>query len=129
MQRILIIDDDTVTRALCRHFLEEAGYQVTDTDSGVEALELLKKEQFDLVITDLMMPVKDGLQTILEIQRLPQKHKIIAMSSGGPSKSTRLLKVAQGYGAVQTLMKPLSVDEFLDTVAKALQSAPGEPSA
>src|SRR5437764_188796 len=126
MPRILIIDDDTVTRALCRHFLEEAGHQVIDTESGDEALELLKKEPFDLVITDLMMPAKDGLQTILEIQRLPQKFKIIAMSSGGPTRSTRLLKVAKGYGALETLLKPLTPDEFLNAVAKALQSGSGE---
>jgi len=122
MPRILIIDDDGITRSLCRHFLEEAGYHVTDTDSGDMALDLLKTESFDLIITDLMMPAKDGLQTILEIQRLPQKHKIIAMSSGGPSRSTRLLKVAQGYGAVETLLKPLSPDVFLEAVARALQS-------
>jgi len=121
MPRILIIDDDGVTRSLCRHFLEEAGYQVTDTDSGDTALEMLKTESFDLVVTDLMMPAKDGLQTILEIKRLPQKYKIIAMSSGGPTRSTRLLKVAQGYGAVETLLKPLSPEVFLEAVAKALQ--------
>src|SRR5256885_13846226 len=88
MHRILVIDDDGITRSLCRHFLEEAGYHVTDTDSGDTALDLLKTESFDLIVTDLMMPAKDGLQTILEIQRLPQKHKIIAMSSGGSRRDT-----------------------------------------
>jgi CheY-like chemotaxis protein len=124
MHRILIIDDDNITRSLARYFLEEAGYQVTDTESGELALRLLEKEPVDLIITDLLMPAKDGLQTILEIQRLPQKFKIIAMSSGGPTNSTRLLKVAKSYGAVQTLLKPLSPDELLDAVAKALQDGP-----
>lgn len=121
MHRILIIDDDNITRALMRHFLEEAGYHVTDTESGALALDLLQTESFDLIITDLMMPAKDGLQTILEIQRLPQKVKIIAISSGGPQRSTRLLQVAKNYGAVETLLKPLSPDELIEAVARALQ--------
>jgi CheY-like chemotaxis protein len=121
MHHILVIDDDDITRGLIRHFLEEAGYQVTDTDSGALALELLEKEAIDLIITDLMMPAKDGLQTILEIQRLPNKFKIIAMSSGGPSRSTRLLQMAKSYGAIETLLKPLSPDQLIDAVARALQ--------
>jgi CheY-like chemotaxis protein len=123
MPRILIIDDDDITRTLARHFLQEAGYEVIDTDSGEHALELLENEHVDLVITDLLMPAKDGLQTILEIRRLPQNFKIIAMSSGGPSNSTRLLKVAKSYGAVETLLKPLTPDTLVDAVARALQNS------
>jgi CheY-like chemotaxis protein len=122
MPRILVIDDDQVTRMLVRHFLGEAGYEVTDTDSGDTALKILETESFDLVITDLLMPAKDGLQTILEIQRLPQKMKIIAISSGGPTNSPRLLAMAQRYGAVATLLKPLSHDSLLEAVSKALES-------
>jgi CheY-like chemotaxis protein len=124
MRRVLIIDDDEITRAFARHFLQEAGYEVIDTDSGDHALRLLETEAIDLIITDLMMPAKDGLQTILEIQRLPRKYKIIAISSGGPSQSTRLLKVAKSYGAVQTLLKPLTPDALLEAVSQALEANP-----
>src|SRR5258706_1284852 len=100
MQRILIIDDDNTTRCLARYFLEEAGYHVTDTESGELALRMLETEPVDLIITDLMMPAKDGLQTILEIQRLPRKFKIIAMSSGSPTKVTRRPPVAARHRCV-----------------------------
>jgi CheY-like chemotaxis protein len=122
MQQILVIDDDVVTRSLVRHFLTEAGYEVTDTDSGDTALQLLQTQSFDLVITDLLMPAKDGLQTILEIQRLPKKHKIIAISSGGPTNSPRLLATAKRYGAVDALLKPLLPEQLIEAVKKALQS-------
>jgi len=122
MGRILLIDDDDVTRLLMRHLLEDAGYEVQETNSGEVALSILQEQEpFDLVITDLLMPAKDGLQTILEIQRLPRKQKIIAISSGGPTRSSRLLSMAKSYGALQTLLKPLSAESLLTAVREVLE--------
>ena len=123
MPRILIIDDDDLTRAILRVWLQEAGYDVSDTSSGDEALNVLQQESIDLVITDMMMPAKDGLQTILEIRRLPQRFKIIAISSGGPTNSSRLLETAKRFGAISTLAKPFSAEQLAETVAAALSSS------
>jgi CheY-like chemotaxis protein len=122
MQRILVIDDDDLTRAILREWLQTAGYEVSDTNSGESALGILQSEAIDLVITDIMMPAKDGLQTILEIRRLPQPFKIIAISSGGSTNSTRLLQVAKSFGAISTLMKPFSEAQIVEAVTNALQS-------
>ena len=82
MQRILIIDDDEMFRDFLKQRLTRQGYYVVDTDDGINAMRLLDQNDFDLTITDIIMPDKEGIETITDIKRLLPLMEIIAMSGG-----------------------------------------------
>jgi CheY-like chemotaxis protein len=118
--RILIIDDEHMTRSLLKQILERESYDVFDAANGNEALEQCRKQNFDLVITDILMPDKEGLETITELRRDYSDIKIIAMSGGGRIGNLDFLGVAQLMGAKRTLSKPFSRQEILATVKEVL---------
>lgn len=104
---------------LCK-VLEKAGHEVRDAANGRVALELYRQEPGDLIITDLVMPEKEGLESIRELRRLNPAVKIIAISGGGRMDPRLNLVMAQNLGARKTLAKPFSNQEILDTVALVL---------
>ena len=116
--RILVVDDDKAVRLLLRTLLERRGHSVVEAADGAEGLECYRAAPADLVITDIQMPVMDGLQMIKELRGAFPTVKIIAISGekGG-------LAAAQPLSQC-TFEKPLSMEEFLDAVQK-FASAPG----
>ena len=122
-QRIMIVDDDAGIRRALHILLSRAGYQVTQARDGIEALRLWRDRGGDLVITDLHMPEKDGIQTIVELQSHTPGIRIIAMSGGGQTKRLDLLGNATMLGAVFTIEKPFTLNEMMSVVRRALAVA------
>jgi DNA-binding response OmpR family regulator len=120
MAKILLVDDDDNFRAMLGRVLGDAGHIVTMAVNGNEALRLVQENAFDLVITDLMMPEKEGIETIVELRRKIPGLKIIAMSGGGFNAPEIYLNLARKLGAVQTLAKPFPGTELLAAVASVL---------
>ncbi|TKB82777.1 MAG: response regulator [Nitrospira sp.] len=108
---ILVIDDDPDIRRLLRLALEEAGYDVREAQDGNDGLAIAKQEPCSLVIVDLFMPGKEGLETILALRREMPLIKLIAMSGG--SGHTDMLPAARSFGADQTIHKPYELDRLL----------------
>jgi len=124
MQRILIIDDDHHILLMIKKMLERAGFEVDLASNGNEGVELFNKMPVDLVITDIIMPEKEGLETIREMKRLRPDLKIIAMSGGGKVSSDNYLNTAKIFGASKILAKPFSQKQMVSAVHDLL----GEPS-
>jgi DNA-binding response OmpR family regulator len=123
MANILLVDDDAPFVKMQRDFLRHAGHTVSTAGNGKEAMDLVAVNDFDLVITDLIMPEKEGIETILELRRKAPKIKIIAMSGGGGWIDIRdSLTMAQQLGASLTLAKPFSGEELTAAVAQVLSS-------
>lgn len=108
MKKILIIDDDHHILLMIKKMLERAGFEVDLASNGNEGLELFKRIPADLVITDIIMPEKEGLETIREMKRLSSDLKIIAMSGGGKISADNYLETAKIFGASKVLQKPFS---------------------
>lgn len=121
MQRILIIDDEEAARDILRMILENEGYQVVEASNGQEGVELFRRQPFDLVVTDLVMPVKDGLKTIIELRQTDPVIPVIAISGGGAIDKERYLSIAGYIDGVMTLSKPYTRQGLLEAVACLLQ--------
>jgi CheY-like chemotaxis protein len=120
MQRILVIDDDEQMRALLRDILERAGYEVTEAQHGLEGLKLFRARPADLVVTDLIMPEKEGVETILELRAEYPEVPIIAVSGGGRNGPRDYLEIAARLGARRTVAKPFTRQEILAAVQQSL---------
>ena len=121
MARILIIDDEDQIRKMLRQMLERAGYEVDDAPNGKEGIQRFRQQPADLIITDIIMQEKDGIETIMELRREYPDVKIIAVSGGG----TRLtcdscLRAAEVAGADRSFTKPVNVSGLLDAVSELL---------
>ena len=117
---ILITDDDPTLRAIGAELLTCEGYRVLEAGDGDEALRLIEVEPVDLLILDMLMPNKDGLETIMELRRRGSEVRILAISSGGSMDINTLLRSAMVFGADRTLSKPLPLSTFADTIADML---------
>ena len=116
---ILVIDDDELIRLTCRNILKKMECNVIEAENGVDGLTQFKKEHPSIVITDLLMPDKEGLETISDIKRNDKTVKIIAMSGGGSTQNMSFLNIAKQMGADIILSKPFKPDELLGAI-KAL---------
>lgn len=123
MERILIIDDEAPIRSMIRLILERAGYAVAEASDGVEGIRCFREAPADLIITDLIMPNKDGIGLILELKKEFSNAKIIAMSGGGLNRPEGYLRGAQKLGAAYTLSKPINRQELLRAVKDTLKEA------
>ncbi len=123
MQKILVIDDDAVVRETIIQILEDYGYEVVSAEDGSRGVKLFRSERPDLVITDIIMPEKEGIQTIMEIRAECPTAKIIAVSGGGRIGNTDFLKIAQKLGATDIIAKPFDPDEFLSRISQCLGTA------
>jgi CheY-like chemotaxis protein len=121
MRRILVIDDEVGIRRALRTVLELAGYQIREARNGQDALRLWREEESDLVITDIHMPDKDGIETILELRALSPDLPIIAVSGSGEKKSRDLLQDAKLFGRIWTMDKPFGLTELLERVSEVLE--------
>ena len=118
--QILVIEDDFAVRELMLQTLTKAGYQVIAAEDGVQGLNLFREKNPDLVITDIVMPQKEGLQTIIELRQQAPHVKVIAMSGGGRFGNGDYLKLARKFGARKTVSKPFLRDEMLAVVREVL---------
>ena len=116
MARILIIEDDAQVRVILRKILERAGYEVEPAPDGKAGIESYRERRADLVITDIIMPEKEGLETIMELRLEFPDVKIVAMSGGGAIGPEYYLKTAKALGALRTLRKPIERDDLLKAV-------------
>ncbi len=121
--RILVIDDDDQIRELLRRTLDWAGYTVIEAVNGKVAMRLQRQEPADLVITDLIMPEQEGLETISSLKREFPEVKIIAVSGGGRIGPETYLPTAKELGADRIFTKPFSVREIVETVEELLRHA------
>ena len=124
MPRILLVDDDDSFRKMLRLSLVRLGHEVVEARDGKEAVRLVREGPPDVMVTDLVMPEKEGLETIDEVRRQYPGLKIIAMSGGGRVNASDYLKIARAMGADQVLAKPFSIDE----IAASLSSVLGKPA-
>ena len=120
MQSILVIDDDKLMCLALARILVSAGYEVVQAYNGEEGLQQYRTRKFDLVITDLIMPDKEGIQIIRELRKEDGGIRIIAMSAGGRGGATDYLKWARLMGAKQCLSKPIRREELLEAVTSVL---------
>lgn len=120
MKRILVVDDEAQIRTMLTQMLEQEGYTVITAENGEEGLAMVGRHAFDLVVTDMIMPVKDGLKFIMELIRDYPDLKILAISGGGAIKAERYLTMAGYLGDIATLEKPFKRDAFLELVRKQM---------
>lgn len=116
---ILIVDDEEQIRFVLRKILEKEGYTVREASNGNEALHTHREKQADLIITDIIMPDKEGLETILELKNEFPDTKIFAMSGGGKNSPEQYLHMARGLGADRVFIKPFNRKDILSAVAEA----------
>ena len=122
--RILIIDDDDLVRQTLRRVLESVGFQVVEAADGRQGTLLYRSDPVDLVITDLLMPVKEGFETIRELRQINADAKIIAISGGGRAGGADFLEMAKKLGADRVIAKPFRPAELVDAVRAELGIAP-----
>lgn len=121
MSSILIIDDDDNLRAALHRTLHKEGYTVFEASEGRRGLKTLAQSPTDLILLDMFMPDKDGLETIGELRRTHPNVRIIAMSGGGFKGTVDVLHVAKMLGARRTLAKPFSREQLLEAVEMELK--------
>ena len=121
MPRILIMDDDAQVQSMLKGVLEDEGYEVRVTSNGKEGRQCFQKEPFDLVITDLLMPETEGLETITALRCEFPNAKIIAISGGVQNNELDILALAKRLGANRTFRKPISLPDLLEAVEEMLE--------
>ena len=127
MARILVIDDEEHIRGLYKRILEQAGHEVIEAADGCVGVKLYRESPTDLIITDIIMPEKEGLETIMELRRDFPDVKIIAISGGGTAiSSSTCLSLAQSLGVAKTVAKPFNKQQLLDSVEEVLEQGLSE---
>jgi two-component system, chemotaxis family, chemotaxis protein CheY len=117
---ILVIDDDMAARLTVQRILEATDFRVVTAQNGREGLKLFRAHRPALVITNIIMPEQEGLETILQIRRERPDAKIIAMSGGGHIATPHFLDIARHFGAAGTLAKPFELEQLLASVRAVL---------
>jgi YesN/AraC family two-component response regulator len=117
MKRILIVDDNLMMRKLIRNIFINEEYEIEEAENGTEGLEIARKHEIDLVITDIIMPVMEGLELIMHLKRDFPEIKIIAISGGKPY----YLYMAKKLGIEGIFTKPLNLQQFLGAVKRLIQ--------
>jgi DNA-binding response OmpR family regulator len=120
--RILVIEDEPRLREAVARMLHRAGYDVIQAANGAEGLALWRERGADLVMTDIQMPEKNGIEVVLELRAFAPTVPVIAMSGGSRSRDLDLLGDMKLLGTVGLLQKPFSYKELMTTVAAALKS-------
>jgi len=126
MAKILVLDDEPSILLMIKKMLEKAGHEVSIASNGREGMILFERDQHDLVISDIIMPEKEGLETIFELRRMHPELKIIAISGGGRISPDGYLPGAKLLGANMVFQKPLDQKEFVNAVAQLLGENKGK---
>ena len=120
---VLVIDDEQLIRLQIRSALELEGFVVHEAANGSEGLSRMAATHSDVVITDILMPDKEGIETILELRQLYPTVKIIAISGGGRTGNKDFLHTAKHLGADRILAKPFGLADLLNLVREVLPAA------
>lgn len=120
MARILVVDDEELVRLTLRQMLEAGGHDVIEAANGKQGVALEAEHAVDLVVTDIIMPEQEGIETIVQLRRKNPSLKIVAISGGGRMKNMDFLKIAANVGADATLTKPFSTQELTEVVDRCL---------
>lgn len=121
MADVLVIDDSPPVREFLRRALERVGHRVTEAEDGKKGIRLFRLHPADLVITDIYMPEKEGLETIREIKSGFPGAKIIAITGyDSPMKADRVLEIARALGAAGSMKKPLDLEQLMEMVDRTL---------
>jgi DNA-binding response OmpR family regulator len=123
MAKILVIDDDVMVRHTISKILRHGGHDVIMAEDGARGMAIFRKERPDLVITDIIMPEQEGIETITQIRREVHDAKIIAVSGGGRIGSADFLGMARKLGANDILAKPFLPEDLLGRVKNCLAGA------
>lgn len=115
MPKVLIIDDEADIRSVLKDMLGMSGYEVDTAENGKKAKELYDKTDYDVVITDIIMPEQDGFEVILDYRNKNQLSRIIAISGGGRTSSKDYLNIANHFGVSSIFSKP---PNYKDLIAK-----------
>lgn len=121
MADILVIDDDDGFRAMVCKLLTRAGHKVYECQNGKKGIVLMRQNVVPLVITDLIMPDQEGIETIIQLRKEFPEVKIIAMSGGGRGSSDIYLDSAMRLGASRCFAKPFDTVVFLQAVTELLK--------
>ena len=121
-KRVLVIDDNPDMRRTMQVLLESEGFAVSVAADGEEALRIQKSSPAQVVVTDIFMPGKEGIQTIYELRRQFPQTKVIVMSGGLRAKGVDYFEVARELGAVKALKKPFAPAELIDAVRELTPS-------
>lgn len=122
MTRILLIEDDLAVRKMLITILEKEGYVVTSASDGQIGLRMFTENNVDLVITDILMPNMEGLETIRELLMIRADVKVIAISGGGRMDPGDYLRTAKRLGAKATVYKPFGRKELLNVVEEVMSA-------
>ena len=120
MARVLIIDDDDQVRMMLRRTVEAAGHDVVEAANGALGIRAVEESVPDLVITDIYMPEKEGLETIIELKRSHPNLRIIAISGGAREVDLDFLPVAKRLGADYSLPKPIDREQLMEAIREVL---------
>ncbi len=121
MKLILVIDDDSQIRTMLKAMLEREDFSVIVASDGKEGMELFAQKPVDLIITDLIMPEKEGIEVIQELKKSNSKIPIIAISGGGKNSPDIYLNIAKLLGADAIFEKPFEKDKLINAVKKSLK--------
>lgn len=123
MTRILVIDDDAAARTALTRLLTQSGYEVRTAADGSEGLHCMEESLPDVLLVDIFMPERDGLETIRLVRQAFPQVPIIAMSGGGMAyRSDDILTVARDFGARYTFTKPFAPEELLSVLQAVINS-------
>ncbi len=123
-QRILVIDDEAELLKLMSGAFEEEGAIVSTAADGMEGLRAFTADPVDLVVTDIIMPTREGIETIIALKRIAPSVKVVAISGGGRIDGADFLKLAEAFGADATMAKPFRLYELVDLARALLPSSP-----
>jgi DNA-binding response OmpR family regulator len=123
MARIAVVDDDPDVRDFVAVVLREAGHEVVTADDGLAVLPLIEAGPPDLLVLDILMPNRDGLETILALRREGRGFPILAISAGGVLDGSYLLHAAKAFGADESLFKPFTPEQLRDSVEGLLKAS------
>ena len=122
MNTILLVEDDVACANMLRSALNTFGHQVVLAQDGQQALKLFDPQAMNVVIADLVLPVMDGMELIMQLQEREPSVRVIAMTGGGAGKPEAYLRMAERLGAVKTLAKPFPLEDLRLAVAECLDA-------
>jgi CheY-like chemotaxis protein len=118
--KLLVIDDEKLARLTIRKILERVGHDVVEATNGADGIAMFRANPCELVVTDIVMPEKEGVETIKELKRDFPEVPVIAISGGGRTRNLDFLKLAMQNGADMVLAKPFSHEDLSTAVANVL---------
>ncbi len=120
-RKVLVVEDDDLVRTVLRKAFENSGYHVSEAADGAEALRAVEATPFDLVVTDILMPEKDGLETIAQIRKQQRDIPVIAITG---AQDPHYLVNAAGLGAARVLTKPFPPGQLVGIAEELLNTTP-----